>query len=275
MERREIKFKEHIYPLTNAILSIVVRHKIIKYYNFVRKDNDKNFDPNDYLYNDELKNMESPKIIVMNHSNVHDFPIINNALNHHSIILSAKDNLRGINGFVINMNGCVPVIRNDKESRKNANEELKNILKQGKDVLVMVEGVWNLTPHIPILPFSWGIIDTAKETNAPILPVILEYEKNECYVNIGSLIDVHNFENKKDAYIYLRDMMATLRWNLWELFGTFSKDEINQEYFDKLIEHIKSEYKPMDFEEEAKLAFKDYDIYDEVWAPIKNLNKKD
>ena len=275
MDLKEIKFKERIYPITNFILSSVVKHKMIKYYNLIKRDGDKNFNPNSYLYNDEIKSMQSPKIIVMNHSNVHDFPVINKALKHHSIVLSEKDNLKGINGIVINMNGCIPVDRKDKTSRKQSNEELKNILKQGKDVLVMVEGVWNLTPHIPILPFSWGIIDTAKETNAPILPVILEYEKKECYVNIGSLIDINLFQSKKDAYIYLRDIMATLRWNLWELFGTFNKDEINQMYFDKLIERIKSEYKPMNFEEEAKLAFKDYDSFDDVWKPIKNLIKRD
>ena len=275
MDLKEIKFKERIYPITNFLLSSVVKHKIIKYYNLIKRDGDKNFDARNYLYNNEVKSMQSPKIIVMNHSNVHDFPIVNQALKHHSIILSAKDNLHGINGIVINMNGCVPVVRNDKTSRKQSNEELKNILKQGKDVLVMVEGIWNLTPHVPILPFSWGIIDTAKEIGVPILPVILEYEKKECYVNIGSLIDVNDFIDKKDAYIYLRDMMATLRWNLWELFGTFSKDEINQKYFDRLIEHIKSEYKPMNFEEEAKLAFTDHDYFEDVWAPIKKLNKRD
>ena len=277
MNKLELKIKDKIYTITNAILNSVVDFEIIKYYNLIKTDeNSKSFNKNDYLYNGELNNMKSPKIIVMNHSNSHDFPFINNVLNKHFFILSAEENLKGFNGFVINMYGCIPVNRSDKLSRQNSSDMIKSILGYGYDVLIMVEGTWNLTPSIPILPFSWGIVDIAKESKVNILPIVLEYDydNKKCFANIGELLDVNNFENKKDAYITIRDTLATLRWNLWELFPKVSRENLSQNSFDKLVEYMLSEYPELNYENEKKILYHDHDTYEEVMAPIKKLYRK-
>lgn len=119
MNDLELKIKEKIYPFTTKILDLV-KFQIIKYYNLILTDKDdiKSVEKN-YRYNNQLDNYKKNKIIVMNHSNCHDFPFINKVLNKHFFILSATENLCGLEGKVINMNGCIPVDRNSENSRKN------------------------------------------------------------------------------------------------------------------------------------------------------------
>lgn len=275
MNEKMLNFKKVIYPITNTLLKSVVNFKIYKYYNLIKYEENTNFNPNDYLYPKELNKSNDPRIIVMNHSNVHDFPIINQVLKKHFIILSDKNNIEGINGFVINMNGCVCLDRENKESRKLAFQKLKEILKLGHDVLIMPEGTWNLTDSVPIMPFSWGVIGLANESNVKILPVALEYENKNCYVNIGEYINVKDFKDKKEAYTYLRDNLATLRWNLWELKGEFKREDISKEDFNSYIKFLLSEYPRMDYNEEKKIIYRDYETFDNVMEPIKKLIKRD
>lgn len=275
MNRAELNFKKIIYPLTKSLLKTVVHFNIQTFYNLIKAEEDINFNVENYLYKNELNNSSSPKIIVMNHSNVHDFPIINQVLKKHFIILSDKNNIEGINGFVINMNGCVCLDRENKESRKIAFNKLKNILEQGHDILIMPEGTWNLTDSIPIMPFSWGVISLAYETNTNIQPIVLEYDKKTCYVNIGEEINVKNFEDKKSSYIYLRDNLATLRWNLWELKGKYKRENLSKKEFDEYIKFLLSEYPRMDYNEEKKIIYHDHDTIDNVMEPIKKLIKRD
>lgn len=266
MNKIELNIKKRIYPITNTLLKTVVHFKIEKYFNLIdiSKKNVK-----------ELKNDNGPRIIVMNHSNVHDFPIINQVLKKHFIILSDKNNIEGINGFVINMNGCVCLDRENKESRKFAFEELKKILELGHDVLIMPEGTWNLSDSTPILPFSWGVIQLAYDTKVDIQPIVLEYEKKKCYVNIGETINVNNFNDKKEAYTYLRDNLATLRWYLWELKGKYNRNDLSKEEFDDYVKFLLSEYPRMDYEEEKKIIYHDHVTLEEVMDPIKKLIKRD
>lgn len=273
MNKIELKIKNVIYPITRTLLKTVVHFKIHKYYNLVRYENNNKFDINNYAYCDELKNNKSPKIIVMNHSNVHDFPIVNQVLKSHFIILSDKNNIEGINGFVINMNGCICLDRENRNSRQIAFQQLKQVLEMGHDILIMPEGTWNLTESVPMLPFSWGVIQLAKETNVNIQPIVLEYENNDCYVNIGKEIDIKDFQDKKDAYIYLRDNLATLRWNLWELKGKFKREEVSQNEFDDYVKFLLDEYPRMDYSEEKKIIYHDHDTLEEVMEPIKRLKR--
>ena len=275
MNKYELNIKKAIYPITNTILKTVVNFKIHKYYNLIKTNDDLNFNIENYKYKNELNKNKKQKIIVMNHSNVHDFPLINQVLKKHFIILSDKNNIEGINGIVINLNGCVCLDRENKESRKEAFKELKKVLDLGHDVLIMPEGTWNLTDSIPVMPFSWGVIELSKNTNVEILPIVLEYENKNCYVNIGEYINVNNFKDKKEAYTYLRNNLATLRWNLWELKGIFKRSDISKEEFDTYIKFLLSEYPRMDYNEEKKIIYRDHQTLEEVMEPIKKLIKRD
>lgn len=273
----ELKIKEKIYPITTKILDLVVNFNIIKYYNFIVNDDvDIKSVEKDYRYKNQLNNYKKNKIIVMNHSNSHDFPFINKVLKKHFFILSATENLTGLEGFIINLNGCIPVDRSNKISRKKSTDMIKCILSKGYDVLVMVEGTWNLSPSTPILPFSWGIINIARESNVEILPIILEYDydNKKCFANIGETFNANNYSDKKKCYDDLRDYMATLRWNLWELLSKQNGNSINKEKFDDYIKHLLEEYPKLNYEEEKKILYHAYDSYEEVMEPIKKLYRK-
>lgn len=71
------------------------------------------------------------------------------------------------------------------------------------------EETWNLTVSKPMIPLYWGIIDIAQETNVPIIPLVMEFRKNDCYVQFGLPIYVRENDDKKNKINELTDCMET------------------------------------------------------------------
>lgn len=265
------------YPIIRGIANSIDDFKIEKYYNLVLDEEKDIMEEKDkYVYNEELKTQRSPRLILMNHSNRHDFPVIIKTLDKNCIVLTADTNLKGVAGIAINFNGCIPVNRDNEESCKKANEIIKNILLKGHDVLVMIEGTWNLGDVLPMLPFRWGTIQTAKELGVDILPIALEYDypAKKCLVNIGKTININKDSSMKDAYNLVRDNMSTLRWNLWCMTSQATEHRMTKEEFDAYIDMIAKEYKGFDRKKEANYIYKPYPTWEEVIEPVDRLRRR-
>lgn len=79
------------------------------------------------------------------------------------------------------------------------------------------EGVWNLSPNFPVLPCYWGIIEVAQKGDAVIVPVVAEQYGKHFIINIGSNLEMEKYgSDKATAISTLRDMLATLKWEIWE-----------------------------------------------------------
>lgn len=92
---------------------------------------------------------------------------------------------------------------------------MSDYITDGQNICVFPEGTWNLTPSKPMLPLYWGIIDIARTTGRPIIPVVLEYRAFDCYVKWGAPIYVSSKDNKQSKIDELSDEMAALRWEIW------------------------------------------------------------
>lgn len=62
---------------------------------------------------------------------------------------------------------------------------MTHLLNKGENILMYPEGTWNLTPSKLMLPLYWGVVDLAKVTEAPIIPIVAEYHQKCCYVKFG------------------------------------------------------------------------------------------
>ena len=113
-----------------------------------------------------------------------------------------------------------------------------------------------MSDNLLMLPMKWGIIDVAKQTEAKIIPMVLDYNGQDkvCKAVFGNEILTEGAE-KSVAIRNLRDEMATIRWNLWEENGLVSRKNIDVEHERKLILDYVDEYPPLDLEYEMSVVF--------------------
>lgn len=193
--------------------------------------------------------IEKNAIYAVNHSCSHDFPITCEVIRRHTYVLAAKQRLRLIDYVCFVLNGVVWVDRNDRQSKLRAVEQMVRLLDKGENVCIYPEGTWNLTPSKPLLPLYWGIIGLAGRTGVPIVPVVLEYREDSCYVKFGQALTVKEPENKQDKINALEDALATLKWDIWEKFPTVHRKEIRGEWDDEVRRRL-AEYPLLDERQE-------------------------
>lgn len=135
-----------------------------------------------------MPKIEGNKLIAINHSCVLDAPVSSLVIKDHFYFLVGKQSLEPIDRIFFRLNGVVYVDRKSKKNKKKSLQKMLKILRGGKSLLMCPEGTWNLTPSKPMLPLNWGIIDLAKQTGVPIIPLILEYHPDCCYAKYGAPI---------------------------------------------------------------------------------------
>ena len=164
----------------------------------------------------EMPTVSNNKIFVMNHSTVYDAPVASEVIKEHFYILVAKQSLALIDRLFFLLNGVVYIDRKDAKSKEKGMEQMEKIIRRGNNLLLYPEGTWNRTPSKPMLPLNWGVIELAKRTQVPIIPIVAEFTAESCYIMFGDEMYV-NYEADKKAFInYLEDIMATMRWDIWE-----------------------------------------------------------
>jgi len=75
--------------------------------------------------------------------------------------------------------GTLYVKRESKESRKEANQTLQDVLSSGQNIALYPEG--GCKGRRIYLPFQYGCFDIAIKTKIPIVPVFLHYEAQESF----------------------------------------------------------------------------------------------
>lgn len=180
-----------------------------------------------YILNDRPKYTGKNAIFVVNHSCRYDFPIAGEVIDVHTCVLVGKQKLYLLDYIAFLLNGVVWVDRKSRESKKSAFQKMLMCMKKGLNMCVFPEATWNLTPSKPMLPMYWGVIDLAKQSGCPIIPLVLEFRGNGCYAKFGEPIYCLPEDEKKDRFAELEEAMATIKWEIWESFPVVKRDSIN------------------------------------------------
>lgn len=188
-------------------------------------------------------------IYAVNHSCKWDFQYMIEITTKYFYVLAGRQRLRVIDRIAFILNGVVWVDRKNKNSKTSSKEKLIHLAKSGQSLCIFPEGTWNMEPSKPVLPLYWGVIDIAKTSGIPIVPVCMEY-KEKCYVKFGKPIYMKEDEDKGMAIENLRDVFASLKWDIWELFPVEHRNDIENDYWDKEIFRRLKEYKKFDYEYE-------------------------
>ena len=191
-------------------------------------------------------------IWAVNHSCRDDFPIASEVIAAHTFVLVGKQKLSIVDRIGFFLNGVVYVDRASRTDRQKAFKKMLLHLNQGFSMWIFPEATWNLTPSKPMLPMYWGVIDLAKQSGCPILPLILEYRENACYAKFGHGIYCGPADDKQTKYEELEEEMATLKWEIWETFPRESRKEIDPEEWEREVRRRLSEVPQVDYEQEKE-----------------------
>lgn len=193
----------------------------------------------------------SPKCIyVVNHSCKWDGQYCMELLPGKFYILTGKQRLKIVDRIGIWLNGVIWVDRKRETSRHASKTKMLDKLSRGKSLLIFPEGTWNLEASTPVLPLYWGVIEVAQRSATPIIPLCLEYIEDKCVVKFGEPLHISENSDKAIEIGRLRDVMATLKWDIWEMFTEDKRENITDDYWDKEVEKRLGEYKLLDYEYE-------------------------
>ena len=213
-------------------------------------------------------------IYASSHQDFND--IINSiyAYPEHVLTLNAS-NISRILKALLNINGVVYVDRDNKESRKMAKYELSKAILKGKSVNLYPEATWNCSPNKLHLPFYMGMIDIARITGAPIIPVVQEYTYDQSkldgkshvksvHIKFGKPVYVSIFDDRFRKLQEFDEIFSTIKWELLEEKGLYHRNDIsNMLYVDYIKARINDWKIPNNniYEEREQVLFADDDFY--------------
>ena len=121
---------------------------------------------------------------------------------------------------------------------------MMHILLKGTSIWYFPEGTWNLSPNKLHLPMSFGFLEIAKKTGAPVVPVVIEYtydtssEKeriNKAHIRFGKPILITLDDDLSEKLLEYEEKISSIKWELLEEKGFFKRSNIeNLEYINFL-----------------------------------------
>lgn len=193
---------------------------------------------------------KEPVIWAANHAFKDDTLATVLAAYRHAYILfgSLPQFFNTLDGVTAAMNGVVMTNRKVKASRAVSVEKSSQVLKNGADLIMFPEGVWNKTPEKLLIDLWPGIYRIAKETGAKVVPVVhylrdctaKKSKDNVIHTVVDDPIRIDNL-SEKEGLRYLRDTMATWYYLMMEKYGRSMRDiEIsnNSSYNDCWEKHL-------------------------------------
>lgn len=235
------------------------------------------------VYHSIPKNIKSPIIFAITHTGKFDIEIVNEAIKKPYYLLSDDEEFmyRTIDGFVTALNGVIYVDSDFDEDKKIAKATAIKVLKQQGNVMWFPEGIWNLSPNLLMLPCPFGIIDAAIESCATIIPIAIDQRNKDFYVNIGEPIcyeslnigNINNKEEKIRAINELRDILATLKWEIWEKFPVEQREFIPDNYYENFVKEKIAEWPFFTNNDIKKRIYKPKNIvnYEEVFKHLEEI----
>lgn len=191
---------------------------------------------------------QKPKIFACTHIGRYDIESAMEAVGEASwfVMGDPGETYRNVDGLLLRLHGVSWFDMEDKFDAHTVNTRQKKILNQGGNELVFPEAAWHLDPISPVGDLHPGFIKRAIETNAVIVPVAIEQYRGKFikryYVNIGEIIDLTGatLANATTIADYVKDELASLKWEIWEKYGQTSRSNLPKNWEDGYNDFINS-----------------------------------
>ena len=231
------------------------------------------------LINDKRTETNKPIIFAITHVGKYDIEVVSEAIRTHYYLLSGDyEHIQGIiDAPFLGLNGVFYFNEKDKADRKRVSLDMINHLQNDGNLMYFIEGTWNMSPNLPMLPCYWGIVDIAIKGNATIVPVAAEQYDKHFVINIGENFDMSKYDcttiGKSNGIDSLRDTLATLKWEIWEYMPMAKRSELVGDEWDKYKEERYKEWPYFNDEYIDGLVFKPKNVITnkETIAHVKKL----
>ena len=183
---------------------------------------------------------------------------------------------KDVSGLLLHLNGCIMLDTGDKADRNIAYLRAVELLKAGGSLMIYPEGARNGTENLPVMELFQGTSKMALETGVKIVPVAIEQYDKRFVVKFGAEIFPENFRNNEELTQMLRDVLATLKWEIWEHEGIIARNGLEENYREVFIREFENRIFPYDTLESVERTRYHGEVPSpgEVFAPIRALEVK-
>lgn len=196
-------------------------------------------------------------------------------------------------GITAWLNGVTMINRKSIVSRKASLDNCIDVLNHGVDLILYPEGILNKSANELVLDLWPGIYRIAKETGAPIVPIvhylrdkgpktfknkIKPTEDDIIHTVVDDPIKIDDL-SEKAALEYLRDVLATWLYLMIEKYGHITREELLNGHVDsisaleEILQHNLStmDYYDSSIEKTADYRPKDKVRCEDVFANVANI----
>ena len=198
------------------------------------------------ILHDEREDTDKPIIYACTHIGRYDIEMALESIQDTCFLfLGSPGKLyRSLDGVLVYLFGFIGCDTTEKEDRHIAKELAIRTLKQGGNILIFPEGAWNITENQVVMKLYTGTIEMAIRSGADIVPIAIEQYEKSFYINIGknmSLDKATNLNEKRRLSDDLRDILCTLKWEIWEQFPIVQRSSLPENMGLIFVEKIMSE----------------------------------
>lgn len=190
-----------------------------------------------------------------------------------------KEIYRNAAGLMLDLNGVICFDTAHKKDRQIAKERCMALLNSGGNLLMFPEGAWNISQNQLVMHLFPGAVEMAISCNADIVPIAIARKDKKYYVNIGSNISYAGNEctDKYQLTYDLRDVLATLKWEIISQIEPLKRSEIDVNYEKDFLHEIMgtqvATYTVQDVFD-TRYTPKGQTDYDEVFEHLKHIRLK-
>ena len=179
-------------------------------------------------------------------------------------------------GLLLHLNGCIMLDTGDKGDRRIAYQRAVELLKAGGSLMIYPEGARNGTENLPVMGLFQGTARMAMETGVDIIPIAIEQYDKRFVINMGDEIPVKEYSDKLELTQSLRDMLASLKWDIWEREGITLRSSLSSDYRELFIREFEERIFPYDTLESVERTRYRSEIPspEEVFAHLESLEVK-
>lgn len=255
IELKGIKIRKNIHALMMIILKI---DRILKKEKII-------------ILKDKRLPHNKPVIFAATHIGGNDIERVFEAIKEHAYIMLGDPGIVYVNeiGLTLNLNGFLPLDTRNKLDRKIAYDRSIELLKKGGNLLIFPEGAYNVFENLPVMKIFPGAVKMSRTLECDIIPLAIEQYNDTFFVNIGENISFSKEESLKDANLRLRDILATLKWEIWEYQELAKRSSYSKEFCQNFRQSV------VDRDDYGEYVYTLQDIYDTMYHEKNEISEEE
>ena len=199
----------------------------------------------------DASNLEPNETVVYagTHIGKYDWEMLKEALELYSYTIAGDWELMygEFADYFFRLTGVIYVDTEDKADRRNTLSMMIKALKNDVPIFLFPEGIWNVSESLPLYQIYPGALKAAKAGSVPIVPIAIDQRKKHFTINVGEKFYVES-EDWKAECEKLRDVLATLKWKIWEHYPREKRTDIPENYYHNFLTERLAEWPQFNME---------------------------